>query len=124
MLLLALLFGGVTVTLSPQAKVRGTEIALGSIAAVSGDDAALVARVRELRLGYAPAPGYSRLLAGELLQAELTRTLPGTAVELKGAAACRVLPATEVVGGRAIEAAAKGELLRRLDGRDVELSLS
>jgi hypothetical protein len=86
MLLLSLFLGGVTVTLHPQAKVRGTEIELGAVAAVSGEDAALVARVRGLRLGYAPAPGYSRLLLGERLRADLARTLPGTAVEVGGAA--------------------------------------
>jgi flagella basal body P-ring formation protein FlgA len=63
-------------------------------------------------------------LLGERLRADLARTLPGTAVEVGGAASCRVLPATEVVAGPAIEAAARGELLRRLEGGDVELSLA
>ena len=71
MLLSTLLLGGVTITLAPQARVRGTEIELGSIAKVEGEDAEEVERVRKLRLGYAPAPGtdhprrFRRVLAAD-----------------------------------------------------------
>lgn len=121
MLLAALLFGGVTVTLAPEAKVRGTEIELGAIATVSGDEAE-AARVRAVHLGYAPAPGYSRLILGARLQQELARNFPGLELTLSGAEACRVLPTTERVSGSAIEAAAKKAVERALDGRDFELA--
>ena len=123
MILATLLLGGVTVSLAPEAKVRGTEIELGAIATVAGDESD-AARVRALRLGYAPAPGYSRLIVLSRLQQDLARTFPGLELTLSGADACRVLPATARVQGTAIEAAAKQEVLRVLEGREVELSLA
>jgi len=123
-MLLALILGGVTITLSPEAKVRGTEIELGHIAAVAGGDEAEVSRVRALRLGYAPAPGYSRLLVAARVQGDVARAIPGLEITLAGAGACRVFPATERVLAAAIESAAKSEVLRQLEGRDVELDLA
>jgi flagella basal body P-ring formation protein FlgA len=126
MLLLASLFlasfpGGVKVTLEPQARVRGTEIELGAIAKVEGDDAAEVERVRALRLGYAPAPGYSRLLAGARLETEVERLLPGVEATFVGAPSCRVLPTTELLTAAQLSAAAKAEIARWSEGRDIEL---
>jgi flagellar basal body P-ring formation protein FlgA len=122
-MLLALLFGGVTVTLAPEAKVRGTEIELSQIAKVRGGDAAEVERALELKLGYAPAPGYSRLLVADKLEQDLERML-GVSVTIEGAAACRVLPQTSRVLGTSLEASARAEVLSRFDGRDVELDLA
>jgi flagella basal body P-ring formation protein FlgA len=121
-MLLALFISGVTITLQPAAQVKGTEVRLDAIATVEGDDAAEVARVRALGLGYAPAPGYSRLIATGRVSSDVARMFPGLTVTLKGADACRVAPAIERVSGEALEAAAKAEVLRWLDGRDVELT--
>ena len=122
-MLLALLFSGVTIKLLPEAHVRGTEIELATIASIEGDDPAEVARIKSLKLGYAPAPGYSRLIFGSRLSSDVTRLIPGIAVTLKGADTCRVLPATERVQGAKIEAAARAEVLRWFEGRDIELEL-
>ena len=73
MFLALLLVGGVKVTLHPEATVRGTEISLAQVATVEGDDAAEVERVRSLKLGYAPAPGYSRTLAAPRVSADVAR---------------------------------------------------
>lgn len=119
-----LLLGGVTVTLAPQARVRGTEIELAAIAKVEGADAAEVERVRALRLGYAPAPGHSRLIAAPRLEADLERMVAGIDVTIAGATACRVLPATEVLTGTQLTAAAKSEVMRWTAGRDAQLELT
>jgi hypothetical protein len=89
MLSSALLFlgsalGGATVTLPVDAKVKGTEIELGELCLVAGLDGELVARVRALELGYAPAPGFSRLLTAERIRAELARALPGVEIRVTG----------------------------------------
>lgn len=123
MLLALLIAGGVTVTLKPQAQVRGAQIELGAIATVSGEDAETVERVRAFQLGYAPAPGYSRLLAAPRLELDIERQLPGVDVVFAGSPACRVLPATEVLTGAAISAAAKAELVRWTAGRESQLEL-
>lgn len=122
-MLLALFLGGVTITLQPQAQVKGSEIDLNSVATVEGDDPTEVARVKALKLGYAPAPGYSRLIVGARLTGDVTRMIPGLAVTIKGADTCRVFPSTERIQGPAFEAAAKAEVLRWFEGRDVELTL-
>jgi flagella basal body P-ring formation protein FlgA len=123
-MLLALLLGGVTVALRPEATVRGTEIELRHVATVRGEDAAEVERALALRLGYAPAPGYSRLLVAGKLEHELERMLGGLDVTFEGAAACRVTPETSRVLGTAIESSARSEVLTRYEGRDVELELA
>src|SRR5688572_10588341 len=116
-------FGGVTVTLGPEAKVRGTEIELRQIAKVRGADSSEVERALALRLGYAPAPGYSRLLVADKLEQDLERML-GLAVTVEGAAVCRVVPETTRVLGASIEASARAGVLERFEGRDVELDLA
>jgi len=119
-----LLAGGVHVTLHPEATVRGTEIVLAQVATIEGDDAAEVERVRGLKLGYAPAPGYSRTLAAPRVSADVARLVPGIAIDMKGALACRVMPQVERVGAAAIEASARAEIARVLKGVEHELALN
>jgi len=118
-----LLLGNVTVTLPPQAEVRGTELALGSFARVEGDDPAEVERVSSLTLGYSPAPGYSRLFVGWRLRQMLSDQAPGVEISMAGSEACRIHPATESVAGRAIEAAAKTEIESHLSSLDASAML-
>lgn len=122
-ILASLILGGVTLTLSPQARVRGAEIELSAIATLAGDDAAEVERVRALKLGYAPAPGHSRLIAAQRLEADVERLLTGVDVTVVGASACRVLPATEMLTGAALTSVAKAEIVRWTQGRDAQLEL-
>jgi flagella basal body P-ring formation protein FlgA len=124
MLLTLLLVGGVKITLHGEATVRGTEISLAQVATVEGDDAAEVERVRSLKLGYAPAPGYSRTLAAPRVSADVARLVPGIAIEVKGALACRVTPQVERIGAAAIETAARAEMSRALKGSEFELALN
>lgn len=121
---LALLLGGVTITLNPDATVRGTEIQLAQIATVDGADATEVERVRAIKLGYAPAPGYTRTLSAGRLQADVQRFVAGVTVSMKGSGACRVTPAVDRVGAATIEAAARREIARVLPGREFELTLN
>ena len=121
-LLLSVLLGldgglsGLSIALAPEARVRGTEIRLGDVAAIEGADAALVARARALELGYAPAPGYSRLLELERIAAQVERELGPPA--FAGSRACRVWPLAERVSAETLRAAAAAELARALEGVD------
>ncbi|HEX6885523.1 MAG TPA: flagellar basal body P-ring formation chaperone FlgA [Planctomycetota bacterium] len=115
---------GVTVTLPVEARVKGTEIELGELCLVTGLDAELVARVRALELGYAPAPGFSRLFAAERLQAELERAVPGLRVTLAGERACRVWPEIEELAPATLEEAARTELARAFAGREAVFVLA
>jgi len=118
---LFLLALGVRVELPIEARVRGAELTLGSIATVTGDDAAAVERVRAVRLGYAPAPGYSRLIPAARFTQEAAAQVPDLKLELAGASACRVWPETELVRGSAIEAAARAALMQQLGASDASV---
>lgn len=124
MLLLSLLFcSGVSVTLPAEARVHGAEIRLGEIAEVVGDDPAEVARVRALELGYAPSPGYSRLLARWKIESQAAEALPSIALTFAGESSVRVQVAVRELEAQRIEEAARTALMRRLAGTSVELVL-
>jgi flagella basal body P-ring formation protein FlgA len=117
------LLAGVTVTVPVEAKVKGTEIELGELAQVAGLDEELVARVRALELGYAPAPGFSRLLTAERIRADLARLLPGIEVRLTGERACRVWPQVDELLPEKLEEAARAELARTFAGKEATFTL-
>jgi flagella basal body P-ring formation protein FlgA len=105
----------VTVTLPDQARVGGTEMSLGQIAAVEGEDRQEVARVAALPLGYTPAPGYSRLLEAGTIARKIASELPGVEVAFKGHAT-RVWARTQIVRGADILAAARSAIEGRSRG--------
>jgi flagella basal body P-ring formation protein FlgA len=119
-----LLLSGVTITLPMEAESFGTEIELGEIAQVSGPDAELVRRIEEIELGYAPAPGYSRLLRAEKILALLEQKLPDVPVRVRGHAATRVKPQIELIDPQEIRSVAHSELLVRSESSDVSFELS
>ena len=114
-----LLWAGVTITLPAETKVAGTELSLGAVAKVECDDAALSARVQGLSLGYAPAPGFSRVLESAALLRQVRAAAPGVEVKIIGPGTCRVLPATEMVSAEAITNAARTALVKQLAARDL-----
>lgn len=115
---------GVTVTLPVEARVKGTEIEVGELCLVAGLDGELVARVRALELGYAPAPGFSRLLTAERIRSELAKAIPGVEVRVTGERACRVWPEVDEIPPLALEEAARAELLRAFATREATFTLS
>ncbi len=114
---------GLTITLPPESKSRGTEIELGEVAQVSGLDAELVERVRALELGYAPAPGFSRLVTADRIRAELDREVPGLSIRLAGERACRVWPEIEELQPVELEEAARTELVRAFGQEEAAFTL-
>ncbi len=114
--------GGVTVTLPMEARVRGTEITLGELATVTGDDASAVARVAAVELGYAPMPGHSRLFQALRLEQIVERDL-GLDVRFAGDATCRAWPVAVELDPRELEGVAAAELSRLAGRLDVELAM-
>lgn len=110
----------VVVTLPASASSRGLEIFARDIAVVRGDDAALVQRVSAASLGYAPAPGYARVLRADLVEASLRRSLPGVDLEVRGAARCRVTPEVATITAGEISAKAGEAMRAALAGVDAE----
>jgi flagella basal body P-ring formation protein FlgA len=117
-----LLIAGVHVTLPVEARVAGVEIRLGDVARVSGPDAAEVARVREVSLGYAPAPGHSRLLNALRIAEEVRARAPDVDLTFDGVGACRVWPQVEALPGTRIDETARAALRLAFAGRDVTLT--
>ena len=102
----------VTIELPMKAIVGGTSFTLGEIARVGGDGAASVAGVAAWELGYAPSPGYSRLIFADRLERQLAVNFPDVQVKLSGQRATRVWPKTEVLPSAEIQRVAAAELQR------------
>lgn len=115
-----LLWAGVTITLPAETKVSGTELSLGAVASVECDDPELAKRLSGLALGYAPAPGYSRVLDAAAIQRQARALAPGVEIRLAGARTCRVSPLTEVIASEAIVAAARAALAQQLAAQRFE----
>lgn len=122
-----LLFGGVTVTLPGEAQITGTEITVGQVAQVTGDDAAQVERVQAASLGYAPAPGYTRVLLAPRIAARLSRELGlelGSELKIEGADRCVVTPLSHRVTVQELRAKAASALQELLQGVDAHFEPS
>jgi flagella basal body P-ring formation protein FlgA len=119
--LLTLAAGSLRVELAPAASVRGTELELAAVARVTGDDQAAVAAAGAALLGYAPAPGYARTVERWQIVQELARALPGTQIDVVGAAACRVTPEVELLTAERVLATAREALVRDLAAYDTSL---
>ena len=117
------LLAGVTVTLPAEAHVRGSEIELGELCQVVGFDPDTLARARVVVLGYAPAPGFTRVLTADRLRAELTRALPDTPLRVLGESICRVQPEVEELSSEALQEVARLELQRAFEGIEATLTL-
>lgn len=112
----------VTVTLPQDAKVRGQDVTLGEIARIEGAATDVAPRLQGLVLGYTPAPGYARVLTRDEVLVKLQNLLPGTAIEVQGAARCRIELETEVVSGTVLRAEAVRALNAAMVGRDVVIA--
>ena len=110
----------VVVTLPASASSRGLEILARDVAAVRGEDPEIVRRVAAASLGYAPAPGYARVLRADLVEASLRRSLPGVDLEVRGAPRCRVTPEVTTVTAQEIAAKASEAMRAALAGVDAE----
>lgn len=122
MLLTTLLLSGITVVLPAETRVRGTELELGALAEVRGDDADLVAKARALDLGLAPAPGYTRVLQRWQIEQKLATALgAGASVRFEGANACRIAPETARLAARELALRAEQELHVLFGAREIAL---
>ena len=107
-----------SITLSMEATVRGTEVELGEVATCEGLAPEMLARLESFELGYAPAPGYSRLLVRERIADQVRRAFPELDLRFLGERACRVRPAVHEIGAADLLAAARAELSVAFAGRD------
>lgn len=119
-----LTLGGVSVELPAASTSKGLDIQVAEIAAVTGDDPELVARVEAASLGYAPAPGYHRTLRADLIQSSLRHALPGVDIRVTGAPRCRVSPGVQIVKGIDLQAAAATRMREALAGLDAEAKVT
>lgn len=117
------LFGGVQVALAPEAHVRGTELLLRDVARIECADAALAQRLGALSLGYAPAPGYSRVLSPNQLALALSRGEPGLALRFSGAPACRVWPVEERIAAQRLRETAEAHVRELVRAHDASYEL-
>ncbi|HED65197.1 MAG TPA: flagellar basal body P-ring formation protein FlgA [Planctomycetes bacterium] len=103
--------GEVTITLGMEASVRGTEVELGEIAHITGSDSDVVRSVEALSLGYAPAPGYSRLFRTDVIERALRRRFPEVTPHFRGQVAIRIFPKVETIQPESVLEAARTALV-------------
>jgi len=118
------LASAVTVELPMESFAGGTEIEVHEVAVVSGADAEAVALIESIELGYAPAPGYSRLLHADRIQLLLERKAPHIKVRMIGQRATRVWPEVEEIAKSEVEAIALAELRRTYQTADATFRLA
>jgi flagella basal body P-ring formation protein FlgA len=107
-------WAAVVVRLSPEAVVRGEEIALGDVATVEGDEP-LAGRLRHVRLGPAPAPGVSQRMDPDYLRLRLSEaSLDPAHVRLVMPDELVVKRAFQTVPGAAVIEAATRHIQERL----------
>jgi len=127
-MILALLFtlcqSDVTVTIPMTANIRGTEVELGEVAKVTGANAEQVARVKALELGYAPAPGYTRVIVTERVREKLYQKLPEIRVSVTGERACRLLPTVTPVSKEEIRITARKALVDKFGVQGTTIQLA
>lgn len=70
-LLSTVCYSATRISIANEAFVTGLHITLGDIAEISGDDAAGIAVLKQIRLGSAPNPGTKTILSREILTARL-----------------------------------------------------
>ena len=119
-----LLAGSITVSLEPQVEIVGPELTLERVATVTTDDPAIRERLANLSLGYAPSPGYSRLLRRENIESAVRTAFPDATVSIEGASAVRVMPKVETLPATRVEAEARAALERAFAGEDFNLVLT
>ena len=113
---------GITVSLPATVEVKGTELTIGAIAQVSGENADLVARVEAMSLGYAPAPGFSRLLDQQRVAQDLRRMLPSVTIQLSGASHCRVTPSVVTISAARLLEEAGSTMREAFAGADTRIT--
>lgn len=113
----------VTVSLPLEASILGSEMTLGEIAEVQGDDANDVESVEAFTLGYSPAPGYSRVIQRWRVEQQLTKEFPRLQINFEGKAACRVWPRTAEINASELERVAREAISSSLLGEDTEVTL-
>jgi flagella basal body P-ring formation protein FlgA len=124
MILATMFLSGVTITLPARAEVRGTEIELGEVATLRAEDANLVQTLADFDLGYAPAPGFSRLFDAQRIADRLRSSYPELEFRFAGQSSCRVHPETERLTGPEILEVARQSLQTLTEGRDIQFDPS
>lgn len=112
----------VTVELPMEARCTGTEVELGEIATIRSDDLDLAARVEAIEIGYAPSPGYSRVIRSDRLEQLLTRRMPDVEFHFRGHGRTRVEPTVAKVPAEDLVSTARAELDRVFGPLEAEFS--
>ena len=120
MILATFILSGVTITLPERANVRGTEIELGEIATLTSEDESVAKMLEDFDLGYAPAPGFSRLFDANRISDRVRDSYPELIVRIAGRSSCRVHPETERVQAADVIEVARESLRTLTTGKDIQ----
>ena len=110
------------IALKPEASVRGATVTLSEVADLSALAPDEAARLGQLELGGAPAPGWTRRV--EAAQVAKLVAASGSKAVVSGADACKATPATRVVEAKDLARLAEDALRARFAGHDCEINPS
>ena len=105
----------IVITVASETRVQGPQITLGEVAELQGEPADIVARMRQVILGQAPAAGVERQLSQSSIVTQLKHHgFAIQSVQLQGAPQVRVLRAAQRLDAQLMEAVVRQALSRRL----------
>jgi len=114
--------GQLVVELRPEATLEAGRVRLGDLAAVSGGEPAVAARLRALDLGPTPPPGSTREITRAYIASRLAQLrLEPQAIAWRGAKRTRVATKVNRLPGSALARAAAAHLRRLLPWPDEDL---
>ncbi len=115
---------GATVTLKPEASVKGCQVYLAEVALIVETDVKLADRLKSVDLGYTPNPGYTRYITREQIQARLrTQGIDMDKVTLGGPSGVLVSTKSVMISGRELTAMGTRFLESRVAGLEGERTI-
>ena len=112
----------VTISVKPEASVRGPGLTLGDVAVVGGDELERVKLLKELKLGDAPAPGTTLFLTPVSLEPRLVATHADfSAVTWSVPANFKITTLSQPVGGKKMADLAQNYLTKAAMGATVSV---
>lgn len=118
-------FAGIRIELKSTAEVAGSDILLGEIAKISGDNPDGIQKLSEISVGRSALPGYSRKVQMDYIRIKIRQiNYDDKTYELTGAKEMDVLTKAENITGADIASTAVNKLTESLSGAGTEVSIS
>ncbi|QJW45997.1 flagellar basal body P-ring formation protein FlgA [bacterium BFN5] len=114
----------IVITVAEQATVQGPVIVLGDLAQIIGDDQERIQKLRQVKIGSAPAPGSSFSLTSQLLVMRLGSIVNEQGIVWNIPASVTVTTGSQVVAAKTIADTASAVIKRAIGSKVNEADIS